>query len=343
MPDLRPVAVAYVEQVALLESGHYDDERPVLQQAKTLHMQLAPVFKAVYGGLPLFDSSMPRATWLSRASEWSSQALAAIDGGLYESTSQGWPESEASILEAILAAENRGALLRFADLVDLSDRTAAEVEASLRALMDGHLVKGIDATTFGGFDVLEIRLTASGRILLSDLSSQDGATTVLASPTESTDVTETPAEPPVELLHPAAEFDVDVAVSYSRVDEDIVRDVVDALKGEGVTVWWDQDNEAEAWGSNLEQLFADVFANRARYVMVFLSEAYTESDWTRYELEVASEASRIRESAYVLPVMVDEHVPAVVGLSRMIGFVSLRDHTPQEIAALLREKVFTDD
>ena len=335
--------VAAEELVAVLRiiraSGPDD---ALVQRAKGLNLQLAPVYERIYGRTPLLTTTRPLNLWLSDAEEWASQALAAIESGFFQSTGDEWLRGQAPMLKVILEAENAGNPLTYGDLVAAMDRPEPEVEASLRALLDGHIVTGIDTSSLAGFDVIDLRLTSSGRSVESAFRETSPVpdtapnTTDDAIATVSSDPADTSVDTDVPL---ASEFNFDVAVSYSRANENQVRSVVNALESEGVRVWWDQDNQAEAWGSNLETLFADVFANRARYVMVFLSESYTVSDWTRFELEVAQSASRSRETAYVLPVVVDEHVPAVVGLSRMIGFVSLRDHTAEEIARLLREKI----
>jgi len=338
MDDLKPIAQELLGLILHFEDGGSTDAASI-QRAKTLHMQLAPVYRQVLGGVPLFQTEIPQRLWVRRAKDWASQALAAIESGYYTPPEDdGWLVGELPILQAVLDRENEGSPIGFTELVESIEVEPARAEASLRALIDGHFVTGIDASTFGGFDVLELRLTARGRQVLGGISSSNTHLTVVA---ETSD--KIVGEPPIEILPTGSEFEFDVAVSYATADGDAVSAVVDAMKALGIRTWIDRDHEAELWGSNLERVFADVFASKARYVMVFLSETYTEREWTRFELDVAQSASRTRETAYVLPVIVDEHVPAVVGLPRIVGFVSLKDHTPEEIARLLRAKIGSVD
>jgi hypothetical protein len=138
--------------------------------------------------------------------------------------------------------------------------------------------------------------------------------------------------------HQAA-FEYDVAVSFAGPDRSTVEAVVSALNREGVHVWYDGDRIAELWGEDLSERLADVYANKARYVMVFLSADYTERDWTRFELEVATTAGKRRETAYVLPVILSEDVPPIVGLPKTVGFISLLQHSPDDVARLLKQKL----
>ncbi len=71
-------------------------------------------------------------------------------------------------------------------------------------------------------------------------------------------------------------------------------------------VWYDRE------GEDLTEALADVYANQARFVMVFLSEHYTDRDWTTFELEVARTAAKSRATAYLIHGVISTEVPAIV-------------------------------
>lgn len=302
-----------------------------VQEAKRLYYLLAPVHQYI-GNMPMFETErVPGRVWLTRARERASQAVALIEAGLVSRVrppEETWARRDLPILQAVATAEATGDLLNFDGVIEATKLSPTDAEVGLRALLDGALVTGIDATTFGGFDVLELRPTSSGRRIVGTWPSQQNGTTLPEL-----------GEPESDPLVGTHEYEYDVAVSYSGDDREVVEEVVQALKDHEIRVWYDRDQSARLWGEDLSDLLADVYANKARYVMVFLSETYTERDWTTFELEIAQAAARSRQTAYVLPVIVSEVVPPVVGLKRTVGFVSLVDKDAGEVAALLAEKL----
>jgi hypothetical protein len=54
------------------------------------------------------------------------------------------------------------------------------------------------------------------------------------------------------------EFDFDVAVSFAGEDRNYVTSVVDKLKAQEVSVFYDQDFESDMWGANLADYLHEV-------------------------------------------------------------------------------------
>ncbi|MBD9358696.1 TIR domain-containing protein [Methylomonas albis] len=129
----------------------------------------------------------------------------------------------------------------------------------------------------------------------------------------------------------------DVAVSFAGEDRAIVEEFKDILNESGYTVFYDFDVQHQLWGTDLRIKLADVYANDAQYMVIFLSNHYPEKDWTNFEFEIGKEAKGKRTETYLLPVKLDD--VSVVGLSSNVGYIDLRRCSPSDLANSLIEKI----
>ncbi|MCC0179087.1 TIR domain-containing protein [Waterburya agarophytonicola K14] len=132
-------------------------------------------------------------------------------------------------------------------------------------------------------------------------------------------------------------FTYDVAVSFAGDVRDTVEKFVEELKERGITVFYDFDQQAQLWGSNLREKLADVYANDALFMVVFLSKSYPEKDWTDFELSIGKRASQKRDTDYLLPLLID-NVP-VVGIKSTTGYLNLNNMSIEKVADVLAEKI----
>lgn len=120
------------------------------------------------------------------------------------------------------------------------------------------------------------------------------------------------------------QYEFDVAVSFAGENRDYVSEVVEAIKDE-VKVFYDEDYEVEAWGEDGIEYFTNVYLNRARYVLMFVSRAYDKKMWTKVERRSALARAAAQRSAYILPIQLDDTqldglLPTVIYLdSRRLG------------------------
>jgi energy-coupling factor transporter ATP-binding protein EcfA2 len=131
----------------------------------------------------------------------------------------------------------------------------------------------------------------------------------------------------------------DIAVSFAGADRSAVLDVVRAMQELGIRVFYDFDEKAQLWGKDLRQVLADVYANEAQYMLVCLSADYPERDWPTFELEIGRDAATKRTDEYLLPLVLGEEVPHLVGLPSSVSRISIFEHTPREVAGLVLEKL----
>jgi hypothetical protein len=129
----------------------------------------------------------------------------------------------------------------------------------------------------------------------------------------------------------------DVAVSFAGEDRDIVETLKNILNESGYTVFYDFDVQHQLWGIDLRTKLADVYANDAQYMLIFLSSHYPEKDWTNFEFEIGKAARSKRTETYLLPVLIDD--VTVVGLSSNVGHIDLRRCSVEQLALSLIEKI----
>lgn len=129
----------------------------------------------------------------------------------------------------------------------------------------------------------------------------------------------------------------DVAVSFASEDREVVEQLKNILNDSGYTVFCDFDVQHQLWGIDLRAKLADVYANDAQYMLVFLSKYYPDKDWTNFEFEVGKDARSKRTATYLLPVVIDD--VTVVGLSSNVGYIDLRRCSVEQLAISLIDKI----
>ena len=129
----------------------------------------------------------------------------------------------------------------------------------------------------------------------------------------------------------------EIALSFAGEEREYVEKVARALQSRGIDVFYDKFEQVFLWGADLVELLHDVYENRANLAVMFISEHYVKKSWPTHERRsILSRAIRER-SHYVLPVRFDE--TPVPGLPTSIGFVRAREYGPEELAAIIAEKI----
>lgn len=135
----------------------------------------------------------------------------------------------------------------------------------------------------------------------------------------------------------SGDFEYDVAVSFAGENRAIAEQFAKLLAAEGFSVFYDNWNKAELWGKDLYTHLDEVYAKKARFCVMFLSEAYAKKAWTNHERQSAQSRAFQENEAYILPVRLDDTV--IPGIRPTVGYLDLRQHTIEEVAALASEKI----
>ena len=81
------------------------------------------------------------------------------------------------------------------------------------------------------------------------------------------------------------------------------------------------------------------FSGATFIVVIFLSAAYPEREWTDFVLSIGKEASEKRTEEYLLPIRLDD--VKIVGIKSTTGYIDLRQTSVQEVATILADKINT--
>jgi hypothetical protein len=133
------------------------------------------------------------------------------------------------------------------------------------------------------------------------------------------------------------EYKYDVALSFAGEDRDYVEDVATYLQGWGIKVFYDKFLEDDLWGKNLYDHLQDIYKNKARYSILFISEHYKRKNWTNHERQSAQARAFKESQEYILPVRFDD--TEIPGLQSTVGYLSALQYTPIDIAKIFLKKI----
>jgi hypothetical protein len=139
----------------------------------------------------------------------------------------------------------------------------------------------------------------------------------------------------VEVKHDLPRYDV--ALSFAGEDRVHARKLAELLRDNGLSVFYDEYEQATLWGRNLYSHLSDVYQNKARYCLMFISSNYARKLWTKRERESA-QARAFRESReYILPLRLDD--TALPGIEDTVGYIDLRNTSYEDVLRLLMKKL----
>lgn len=137
------------------------------------------------------------------------------------------------------------------------------------------------------------------------------------------------------------QYDFDVAISFAGEDRNLVREVADGLKAQGVRTFYDEDFAVEMWGEDLVEYFHAIYKKRARYMLMFISRHYAEKAWPGQERRAGLERALESDDVYILPVRLDDSDPPL-GMRSTTGYMDARRIGVAGVVAAAVEKVAED-
>ena len=128
-----------------------------------------------------------------------------------------------------------------------------------------------------------------------------------------------------------------VALSFAGEDREYVDQVAGFLRRSGVVVFYDKYEQVDLWGKDLYEHLSDVYQNKARYTVMFVSKMYAEKLWARHERKNAQARAFREHREYILPARFDD--TEVPGLPDTVGYLDLRSMQPSDLAKAICEKL----
>lgn len=129
----------------------------------------------------------------------------------------------------------------------------------------------------------------------------------------------------------------DVALSFAGEDRDYVEAVAAAVQQKGARVFYDRYEEVDLWGKDLYQHLSDIYKNRARFTVIFVTRHYAAKLWARHELKSAQARAFEENEPYILPARFDE--TEIPGILPTVGYLDLRQKTPEQVADAICKKL----
>lgn len=130
-------------------------------------------------------------------------------------------------------------------------------------------------------------------------------------------------------------YEYDVALSFAGEDRKFVEDCAEILRSLNINVFYDNYEKEVLLGKNLYSHLADVYQNRARFAVVFVSESYKKKRWTNHEFEYITARKFTQDGEYILPVKLDEteldEIPLITGY--------LPGDSPRKVASTIAKKI----
>lgn len=133
------------------------------------------------------------------------------------------------------------------------------------------------------------------------------------------------------------DYEYDVCFSFAGEDRPYVEQVAAALSQLGVRIFYDQYEQANLWGKDLYVHLDEVYRCRAKYCVMFVSEAYGKKLWTNHERRSAQARALSENREYILPARFDD--TEVPGLPPTVGYIPLITLSPEEFANLIKKKL----
>lgn len=130
----------------------------------------------------------------------------------------------------------------------------------------------------------------------------------------------------------------DVVLSFAGEDREYVEECADILTALGIKVFYDSYEQDVLWRKDLYTFLADIYSNKARYAIVFISQHYVKKCWTKHEFKFINERMFNSETEYLLPVFLDD--TKLCGIPETQGY--LTNKTPYEVAVMFAKKINKD-
>lgn len=132
----------------------------------------------------------------------------------------------------------------------------------------------------------------------------------------------------------------DFAFSFAGEDREIVEAIYEQLSADGIRVFYDNAYQSHLVGKDLYYGLRDLYKNKGRYVVCFISKHYSEKVWTNLEFTAIKERlmSTFFASDFLIPILIGD-VKILDDIPSFFGFYTYQ--SVDETVAMLKEKIHT--
>ncbi len=70
----------------------------------------------------------------------------------------------------------------------------------------------------------------------------------------------------------SSNYKFEIALSFADENRPYVEKIAACLKSNGVEYFYDDDKKSEMWGKDLVEFFEDIYKNKAKFCVIFISK-----------------------------------------------------------------------
>ncbi len=136
-------------------------------------------------------------------------------------------------------------------------------------------------------------------------------------------------------------YKYDLAISFAGEQRELADALARRLDASGYSIFYDEFQQAELWGSDLSVALGEVYSREARYCLIILSKDYVAKPWTNHERQSAISQFIQRRGDYILCLKAEDiELP---GFPSIIGYISLERLEVDAVYKLLLQKLGRPD
>lgn len=132
-------------------------------------------------------------------------------------------------------------------------------------------------------------------------------------------------------------YEYDIVLSFAGEEREYVEAVAKLLQSFNIKVFYDLFEQANLWGKDLYTHLDDIYRNKARFCVMFISENYKRKIWTNHERKSAQAHAFQENREYILPARFDN--TEIPGIHPTVGYIDLQKVSPNQFAKLVIDKL----
>ena len=132
-------------------------------------------------------------------------------------------------------------------------------------------------------------------------------------------------------------FEYDIALSFADQDKVIAEEIAALLRAREISVFLDEYKSGDLWGKDVLDHFVNLYARKARYCVILISQFYPLRTWTIAERTAVQQRALRDTNEYIVPLQLDD--TDVPGVAETTAYRDLRQHSITTIVDLLEQKL----
>jgi hypothetical protein len=145
-------------------------------------------------------------------------------------------------------------------------------------------------------------------------------------------------------------YEFDFVFSFAGEDRTLVEEIQTRLSAKGYHIFYDNNYQEQLTGQDLYRVLRDIYRNKGKFVVCFISEAYAQKKWTNLEFTAVKE--RFLETffaeGFLIPILIDNasilrDIPTFIGFYRHTDIDKTVDMLCKKLDSCIEEDNLIDD